>query len=207
MKILGQGQVQWARHGHDSLVQRRGVKDLAHRPKLSIPQILAWADTHHERTGRWPSIASVPIADAPDETWAAVNLALHRGLRGLKGGSSLARLLAEQRGVQKAARCRPFRISDILMWADAYHARHGTWPTYTSGPIPESPNDSWSKVHAALRSGLRGLQPGSSLADLLAAHRGVRNHKNSRALRQKEILKWADAFHSHSVGGQPSWPA
>ena len=108
------------------------------------------------------------------------------------------RVLAEQRGVQQAARHRPFQISDILMWADAFHASHGTWPKTTSGPIPESPYDSWSKVNAALRSGLRGLQPGSSLAQLLAAHRGVRNGKSSPPLRQKEILEWADAFHSRT---------
>ena len=33
------------------------------------------------------------VADAPGETWMAVNLALWQGLRGLPGGWSLARLL------------------------------------------------------------------------------------------------------------------
>ncbi len=84
------------------------------------------------------------------------------------------------------------------MWADAHHARHGTWPKYTSGPIPESPQESWLKVNTALRNGLRGLQPGSSLAQLLAAHRGVRNRKNPPPLHRKEILQWADAFHSRT---------
>jgi hypothetical protein len=179
-------------------VQQRGAHDLARQPKLSIPQILAWADAYRERTGRWPSTACGALADAPSESWAALNFALHAGLRGLKGGSSLALLLAQQRRAQNTVSRRPFRISEILMWVDAYHARHGTWPKYTSGPIPESQSESWLKVHAALRCGLRGLQPGSSLAQLLAAHRGVRNSRNPPPLRQKEILKWADGFHSRA---------
>jgi hypothetical protein len=63
------------------------------RPKLTVPQILRWADAHHRRTAKWPSSESGPVAEAPGESWQAVNNALHRGLRGLPGGGSLARLL------------------------------------------------------------------------------------------------------------------
>jgi hypothetical protein len=35
------------------------------------------------------------VADAPGETWAAINTALVRGHRGLPGGSSLSWLLSE----------------------------------------------------------------------------------------------------------------
>jgi hypothetical protein len=63
------------------------------RPKLSIEVILRWADLHRERTGRWPGAGSGPVLDAPGETWGGVNLALHRGHRGLPGGNSLALLL------------------------------------------------------------------------------------------------------------------
>jgi hypothetical protein len=34
----------------------------------------------------------------------------------------------------------PFKVSEILTWADAYRARHGAWPNLTSGRIPEPPN-------------------------------------------------------------------
>ncbi len=178
------------------------MEDLRRRPEHSIPRILAWADAYRERNGQWPSPTSGPIADAPGETWPAVNLALYVGLRGLKGGSSLARLLAEQRGVPKGVRSRPLRITEILTWVDAYHSRHGTWPKHTSGPIPESPLESWFKVNRALQRGVRGLEPGSSLAQLLAAHRGVKKGGNRPELRQQEILKWADAFHSRTS----RWP-
>jgi hypothetical protein len=67
------------------------------RPPLSIEQILAWADAHHARTGVWPTAHSGPAADAPVETWGAINNALTRGHRGLPRGDSLARLLDRHR--------------------------------------------------------------------------------------------------------------
>jgi hypothetical protein len=67
------------------------------RPPLTVEQILAWADAHHARTGKWPTIRSGPIADAPVETWKAIDHALVRGHRGLPGSDSLARLLNRHR--------------------------------------------------------------------------------------------------------------
>jgi hypothetical protein len=66
-------------------------------PDLSIAPILAWADAHYARTGRWPAVLAGPIADAPGETWLRVHDALIYGQRGLPGGSSLARLLQQHR--------------------------------------------------------------------------------------------------------------
>src|SRR5436189_209076 len=67
--------------------------------------------------------------------------------------------------------------AQILQWADAYHGRTGEWPTKDTGSILESPRDKWLNVDTALRRGFRGLEPGSSLARLLAEQRGVRNRK------------------------------
>jgi hypothetical protein len=64
------------------------------RPPLSEAQILAWADAHHARTGRWPSAASGPVCGVPGESWRGINQALDSGYRGLPGGDTLARLLA-----------------------------------------------------------------------------------------------------------------
>jgi hypothetical protein len=63
-----------------------------------VEQILAWADAHHARTGRWPTSASGPVADAPGERWRNIDGALRYGRRGLPGGGSLARLLDRHRG-------------------------------------------------------------------------------------------------------------
>jgi hypothetical protein len=165
------------------LAEQRGIRNPRDLPPLSIPQILAWADAHHARTGQWPKSGSGPIAEAGEVTWNAVHKALYEGLRGLPGGSSLPRLLAQERGVRNEKDLRPFRIPEILRWADAHHGRHGTWPTQRSGPIPEAPGENWSRVHEALYKGQRGLPGGSSLPRLLAERRGVRN---TRALPARE---------------------
>jgi hypothetical protein len=75
-----------------------------HRPPLTAEQILAWADAHHERAGRWPNQYAGPVADAPGETWKAVNMALYVGCRGLPGGDTLGRLLGRLRP-SSLARC------------------------------------------------------------------------------------------------------
>jgi hypothetical protein len=81
------------------LLKRRGVRSLAHLPRLTLRDIRRWARAHRERSGKWPTAASGPIPEAPGENWRAVNLALYNGHRGLPGGSSLARLLKRgQRG-------------------------------------------------------------------------------------------------------------
>jgi hypothetical protein len=78
------------------------------RPPLTEKQILAWADAHFARTGRWPSTYSGPVTDAPGETWGKINSALYDGFRGLPGGDSLAKLLyRHQRGRRKAVPGRP----------------------------------------------------------------------------------------------------
>ena len=67
------------------------------KPPLTVAQILAWADSHRAAHGRWPRTHSGEVGSAPRETWLAVDDALRVGCRGLPGGSSLARLLAESR--------------------------------------------------------------------------------------------------------------
>src|SRR5271156_5607224 len=70
--------------------------------ELTVDQVLAWADAHHAAHGAWPAAGpgtlSGRVAGAPGESWKAINHALALGLRGLPGDSSLAELLAEQRG-------------------------------------------------------------------------------------------------------------
>jgi hypothetical protein len=74
------------------LLDRAGI-DARAIPRLSEGQILDWADLHYRDTGTWPQVASGPVAAAPGENWRAVSDALRLGLRGLPGGSTLARLL------------------------------------------------------------------------------------------------------------------
>jgi hypothetical protein len=141
------------------------------RPPLTEGQILAWADAWHERTAEWPTADAGTIPGSGGEKWSALNVALRLGARGLPGGSSLARLLSERRGVRNRKQLPSFSEEQILAWADAYQRRTGSWPTCESGPILEAPGDTWTAVGMALRNGLRGLPGGSSLALLLAERR------------------------------------
>jgi hypothetical protein len=149
------------------LARERGVRNVHDLPELTEELILSWADRHHERTGRWPTENSGPVADAPGEVWQNVNAALMQGHRGFPGGSSLAVLLATRRGVRNLARLPRLTLRDIRRWARAHRERSGKWPTAASGPIPEAPGENWHAVNLALWQGLRGLPGGSSLAKLL----------------------------------------
>jgi hypothetical protein len=71
---------------------------------LTVELILTWSDAHHARTERWPNQHAGAVADAPGETWKAVNMALYVGHRGLPGGDTLARLLGRLRP-SSPARC------------------------------------------------------------------------------------------------------
>jgi hypothetical protein len=70
----------------------------ARQPKstLTVEQILAWAENHHRRTGKWPSADSGPVLEAPGENWRALNTSLQEGLRGLPGGDSVSKLRRRQ---------------------------------------------------------------------------------------------------------------
>jgi hypothetical protein len=67
-----------------------------HWAPLTVERILALADAHHAAHGRWPTSVSGPIAAAPGYTWRNVNLSLVKGYRGLPGGTTLRRLLADR---------------------------------------------------------------------------------------------------------------
>src|SRR2546425_7817049 len=133
------------------------------RTILYFSHILAWADAHCKRTGHWPSLNSGRISGTLDETWRRVDSALRVGLRGLPGGSSLARLLAEQRGVRNLSHLPRLTIKQILAWADAHHGRTEAWPTSESGPIAGTAGETWKAIDHALRLGMRGLAGASSL--------------------------------------------
>jgi hypothetical protein len=71
-------------------------------PPLREEQVLYWAELHYRRSGQLPKYDSGLIVDAPGETWRGVDWALRVGKRGLSGGSSLAKLLREQRSEKTA---------------------------------------------------------------------------------------------------------
>ena len=137
---------------------------------LTVEQILAWADEHHERTGRWPSRNCGAIPGTANEMWHCVEGALYGGCRGFRGGSSIAKLLQRHRG-GSARKHKKLTIKQILAWADEHYERTGRWPSEDSGPIPSTDAESWSKVQAALYKGTRVLAGQTSLPKLLQRYR------------------------------------
>src|SRR5262249_11835940 len=130
-------------------------------------EMLSWADAHHEQTGRWPRRVSERAGRPAGETWSAIDSALSQGVRGLPGGSTLSRLLAEHRGVRNKSALPRLSRAKILRWARAHRRRHGKWPVEGSGMVEGAPGETWKAVDMALRYGLRGLPGGSSLAKFL----------------------------------------
>jgi hypothetical protein len=165
---------------HRLLKRRCGVRRSGDRPPLTIDRILAWADRHHERTGDWPRPGSGKVRGAAGETWRSIDGALRDGHRGLPGGSSLPRLLAEHRGRRNKACLPRLTLRQVLAWADAHQRRTGRWPGVRSGPVPEAPGESWQAINLALFVGLRGLPGGDSLARLLRRHGRRRTPQTDR---------------------------
>jgi superfamily II DNA or RNA helicase len=184
------------------LAQHRRVRNHKDLPKISVPEILSWADSYHSRTGRWPVAKSGTIQEAPEIKWKHVDLALRKGLRGLPGGSSLAVLLAAERGVRNRTNMAPLTIDQILRWADLSHERTGDWPTYDSGTVEGAQGETWRSIDAALRRGMRSLAGNSSLVSLLSEQRGVVTRLNRPLLSEERILAWADSYHQR----MGKWP-
>jgi len=174
------------------LARERGVRNRASVPRLSRKRILAWADAHKRRTGSWPTKQPVSIPEAPDETWAAVEAALRDGRRGLRAGSSLARLLSEHRGRRNRKNLPRLSNKKILAWADAHQRRTGRWPTVNAGPVEDAAGETWAALDDALRQGHRGLPGGSSLRQLLVRKRGLRDPRRLPRLTEEQILEYAD---------------
>lgn len=184
------------------LFEYRGKRNDKRLPHYTISRILQWVDAHFKRTGKWPNIKSGAIHDAPGETWLAVHMALHKGRRGLTGGSSLAELLANKRNVRNRVSLPRLTVTKILRWADAHRRRTGNWPTITSCPVTDAPSENWKIIDGALRAGSRGLRGGSSLFKLLVKHRKLSRHV-LKPLAISQILVWADD-HFRRTGRWPS---
>jgi hypothetical protein len=188
------------------LAARRGVRNKKGLPRLTVPQILRWADAYHRQTGTWPHCKTKPggVPGTNGETWLAVDTALRVGQRGLPGGSSLPQVLATHRGVRNPADLPPLSVDRVLAWADAFHERTGEWPKqkHWREVIPGSGGETWGNVIQAVARGLRGFPGGATLSDLFAEHRGVRNVGRLSPLTEGQILSWADAY----FAARGEWP-
>lgn len=164
---------------------------------LSEEQIVAWAQDHHRRTGSWPNSRSGIVLATKRNHWSSIDQVLRDGTNGLPAGSTLAKLLVKRLKIRSVRYQPRLTVQQIMTWVDAHFKRTGTWPTVQSGPIPESPGETWGSVHSALVDRKRGLKRASSLPRLLSEKRGFRFKSSpySPRLTQQQILAWADAHH------------
>jgi hypothetical protein len=167
------------------LAEHRGHRNIMALPRLTVAQVLRWADAWRRRTGAWPLIASGPIPEAPGEDWQLIDLALRNGARGLRPGRSLPQLLAQRRGVRNLPGTPPLTVELILQWIDAHHAATCAWPTVYAGPVAGQPGETWLAVNSALDRGMRGLPGGMSLAKLMREHRGIVTLPGGRQARTR----------------------
>jgi hypothetical protein len=81
------------------LLEHRGPDAHNRPPRLTVEQVLAWADAYRAASGRWPRRDSGAVVEGSRETWSKIAQALAKGQRGLPGGLSLAGFLAAHRPV------------------------------------------------------------------------------------------------------------
>src|SRR5262249_17386401 len=155
---------------------------------------------------------SGPIAGAPGETWRGMDEALRTNRRGLTGGSSLARLLGQHRGVRSRCYPPPLTEKQVLAWADRHRERTGAWPTYRSGPVqgPPRPRGRGGGARGGAGGGgpgarggaRRGRRGGRAPPPLRAPRGGARNRRSLPVLTVTQVLAWAKAHH----GRTGTWP-
>lgn len=179
------------------LLKYRGRPHYQQPPDLTIPQILAWADAFHRRTGEWPGHLDGRIPKTR-LTWSAVHTALVRGKRGLPGGISLPQLLEQHRGARNHMAAPSLTLATVLAWADDHHRRTGHYPKHDDGAVLAAPGETWGAIESALIKGSRGLAGNDSLAKFLARHRGVRNKADLPPLTVGQIKVWAEAEHKRT---------
>jgi hypothetical protein len=160
-------------------------------PLPSVAEVLGWADAYHARTGRWPTCNAEPIPECPGRTWKVVSDALSTGACGVPRGTTLPKLLAERRGLERHRHRPDLTLRQVVAWMTAYRERTGRWPNPESGPIAECPSETWFSVDYALTKGRRGLPRGLRL----------------RGLRQKLQLSPKQVPRSRRGRGQPAQPS
>src|SRR5262249_4038743 len=55
------------------IAEKYGARNVRNLPPLTEPCILAWADSHYRRTGKWPYTDSGMIPDSGGEKWLLID--------------------------------------------------------------------------------------------------------------------------------------
>jgi hypothetical protein len=193
------------------LEEKFNVKNIQNLPSLSMELIEEWIKLFHAKHNRYPNrndgIIEFATGKHKGTTWAHVNTALERGVRGLPGGSSLPKLLEEKFNVKNIKNLPNLSYKEIEGWIKFHYDKYGKYPNKNSGIIEfatgKHKGTTWAHVNTALSEGIRGLPKGSSLPKLLEEKFGVQNHMNLPNLSYEEIEEWIK-FHYDKYGKYPN---
>jgi len=173
-------------------------------PDWTIPKALQLIQGYLDKHRTWPTRDSGRIYEGSPDTWTGLDIALKNGNRGLPGGTTLARFIAETWRVRnRSSPLVEFDLADVLRWCDYHFARTGAWPHVDSGAVAAAPGETWGAINHALSRAVRYMGEPTSLARLLAAHRGVPNIHDQSPLTEEQILAWAD-LHVVRTGRWPT---
>lgn len=75
------------------VARHRNLRTKVALPTITKQQIKSWVRAFHNQHGHKPTRESGAIPESGGETWSAIENALRKGTRGLKGGSSLSRFI------------------------------------------------------------------------------------------------------------------
>lgn len=188
------------RFGYDDFRKLR--EGLNRTTTLTIEQVHAAMKRFHDEHGRWPGLREPNEPADLGGTWLRINAALQTGLRGLSGGSSLARERDALLGLAPRVRLTRQMIIDAVV---AYHREHGVWPNCgTSGRVAQLGNGySWSTIIQTCKKGKLGFFPkGYTLLKLVKACQGEPEPSALKPIRMDTVRKAMRRFRNASG----EWP-
>ena len=181
------------------LFDELGVVGVRAGKKLTEQRVLTFALMHYEETGSYPTESSDWILDGKD-SWPTISFALNQGLRGLPGGSSLAKLL-QAHNLKANPHERDYPSKDeIVDAAEIYQALaiDNKLPTKESGSFlnPKYLDLSWGAINSAITRGAIEDVQAKTLADLWVLEFDYRNVNDLGKLTECQILQWCDIYQS-----------
>ncbi len=188
--------------GIDTFTQLRKAIQSASSP-LSKQLIIGWIQQHivkyDKKPGKHTGVNEFADGEHKGITWAAIDIALRKGLRTLPGGSCLVKI-NEELGHRSFHKPPPFSKQQVLDWIIKYKEKNDKYPTQTDGIIEfaegEYEGETWSSVDSALRKERRGFSGGSSLATLVTEEFNIKNHMKLPNLTTTLIIEWATQYFS-----------
>ena len=178
------------------LYDKLGVVGVRSGKALTEDLIIKMAKAHHKKTGKYPTSKSAWVLEGSD-SWASISYALASGIRGLSGGSSLAKLL-EERGLKRNFLNIIYPNKEEILQAGINfrdNNDNGKFPTKEAGQVSELPSFTWGSLNEALKKvKIEGIPNKTTLADLWVSEFNQRNQNNLPDFSISEILEWCDLY-------------